>query len=70
MAGNPVWQLRLHPLSSLTACEMSILSVLRERAGFRPNGLAFTFTDYDRDWGTAESLTWSQPVSAHTERCE
>ncbi len=41
--------------------DVSILSVLRERAGSTPNGLAFTFTDYDRDWeGTAESLTWSQ----------
>jgi len=41
--------------------EVSILSVLRERAGLTPNDLAFTFTDYDRDWdGTVESLTWSQ----------
>lgn len=41
--------------------EVSILSVLRERAGLTPNDLAFTFTDYDRDWdGVAESLTWSQ----------
>lgn len=41
--------------------EVSILSVLRERAGLTPDDLAFTFTDYDRDWdGTAESLTWSQ----------
>ncbi len=41
--------------------EVSILSVLRERASVTPDGLAFTFTDYDRDWdGTAESLTWSQ----------
>jgi len=40
---------------------VSILSVLRERAGLTPNDLAFTFTDYDRDWdGVAESLTWSQ----------
>lgn len=41
--------------------EVSILSVLRERAGLTPNDLAFTFTDYDRDWdGVAENLTWSQ----------
>lgn len=41
--------------------EVSILSVLRERAGLTPDRLAFTFTDYDRDWnGVAESLTWSQ----------
>lgn len=41
--------------------EVSILSVLRERADRTPNDLAFTFTDYDRDWdGVAESLTWSQ----------
>lgn len=40
---------------------VSILSVLRERAGLTPDDVAFTFTDYDRDWnGTAESLTWSQ----------
>ncbi|MEI6251980.1 MAG: AMP-binding protein [Mycobacteriaceae bacterium] len=41
--------------------EVSLLSVLRERADLTPNDLAFTFTDYDRDWdGVAESLTWSQ----------
>ena len=41
--------------------EVSILSVLRERAGVTPNDLAFTFTDYDQDWdGVVESLTWSQ----------
>ena len=41
--------------------EVSVLSVLRERAGLTPDGLAFTFTDYDQDWdGSAESLTWSQ----------
>jgi len=40
---------------------VSILSVLRERAGLTPDDLAFTFTDYDRDWdGVTESLTWSQ----------
>ena len=41
--------------------EVSILSVLRERAAQTPDDLAFTFTDYDRDWeGVTESLTWSQ----------
>ena len=41
--------------------EVSILSVLRERADVTPNDVAFTYTDYDRDWeGVAESLTWSQ----------
>lgn len=40
---------------------VSILSVLRERAGLTPDDVAFTFTDYDRDWnGIAQSLTWSQ----------
>ena len=39
----------------------SVLSVLRERARLTPDEVAFTFTDYDRDWdGNAESLTWSQ----------
>jgi fatty acid CoA ligase FadD21 len=40
---------------------VSILSVLRERAGLTPDDVAFTFTDYERDWnGISESLTWSQ----------
>lgn len=40
---------------------VSILSVLRERADATPDDVAFTFTDYDRDWnGVAETLTWSQ----------
>jgi fatty acid CoA ligase FadD21 len=35
--------------------------VLRERAGLTPDDVAFTFTDYDRDWnGISASLTWSQ----------
>ncbi|MGB8403074.1 MAG: AMP-binding protein [Mycobacterium sp.] len=39
----------------------SVLTVLRERARLTPDEVAFTFTDYDRDWdGNAESLTWSQ----------
>lgn len=41
--------------------EVSILSVLRERAAQTPDDLAFTFTDYDRNWdGVTETLTWSQ----------
>ncbi|MGY4710707.1 AMP-binding protein [Mycolicibacterium sp. CBM1] len=40
---------------------VSILSVLRDRARLTPDELAFTFTEYERDWdGVAESLTWSQ----------
>ncbi len=41
--------------------DVSILSVLRERAELTPDDLAFTFTDYDQVWdGAAERLTWSQ----------
>ena len=41
--------------------EVSILSVLRERAAATPDDLAFSFTDYDRDWeGITETLTWAQ----------
>lgn len=40
---------------------VSILSVLRERAATTPSDVAFTFTDYDHDPdGVTESLTWSQ----------
>ncbi|GAY16412.1 AMP-binding protein [Mycobacterium sp. shizuoka-1] len=40
---------------------VSILSALRDRAGLTPDDVAFTFTDYDRDWnGIADSLTWAQ----------
>ena len=40
---------------------VSILSVLRHRADLTPDDVAFTFTDYDRDFnGVTESLTWSQ----------
>lgn len=51
-----------YAVSSLTIMpEVTILSVLRERAELAPNELAFTFTDYDREWdGVTESLTWSQ----------
>ena len=41
--------------------DASILSVLRERAALTPDGVAYTFTDYDHDWdGVTESMTWSQ----------
>lgn len=42
--------------------ETSVLSVLRERASLQPNGAAFTFVDYEKDWngGAAETLTWMQ----------
>lgn len=40
---------------------LSLLSVLRERAGSTPDDVAFTFTDYDQDPdGVAEHLTWAQ----------
>ena len=39
----------------------TILSMLHGRASLRPNDVAFTFTDYEKDpAGVAESLTWSQ----------
>ena len=35
--------------------------MLHGRASLRPHDIAFTFTDYQRDWeGVAQSLTWSQ----------
>jgi long-chain fatty acid adenylyltransferase FadD28 len=38
-----------------------IPALLRERASLQPNRTAFTFMDYEQDWGgIAESLTWSQ----------
>ncbi len=41
--------------------QSSILSMLHGRASLRPDDVAFTFTDYDRDpAGVAESVTWSQ----------
>ncbi|BBZ43221.1 AMP-binding protein [Mycobacterium parmense] len=46
--------------------QSSILSLLHGRASLRPNDIAFTFTDYEKDWaGVRESLTWSQ-VSRRT----
>ncbi len=46
---------------SFTVAQSSILSVLHGRASMRPDDVAFTFTDYDRDpAGVVETLTWSQ----------
>src|SRR5271168_4139560 len=39
----------------------TILSMLHGRASLRPSDVAFTFTDYEKDYaGVPESLTWSQ----------
>ena len=39
----------------------SLLSLLHGRASMRPDDVAFTYTDYEKDWaGVPESLTWSQ----------
>lgn len=44
-----------------TTAESSILSILHGRASLRPDDVAFTFTEYDRDpAGVPQSLTWSQ----------
>jgi fatty acid CoA ligase FadD21 len=41
--------------------QSSIISMLHGRAALRPDDVAFTFTDYEKDWaGVPESLTWSQ----------
>jgi len=41
--------------------QSTVLSMLHGRASLRPNDIAFTFTDYEKDWaGVPESLTWSQ----------
>lgn len=41
--------------------QSSVLSMLHGRATMRPDDVAFTFTDYDRDpAGIPETLTWSQ----------
>ncbi|OBK38996.1 acyl-CoA synthetase [Mycobacterium sp. 1245111.1] len=41
--------------------ELTIPSVLRERASLQPNEKAFTFVDYEQDWdGVAETITYSQ----------
>ncbi|MCA2242462.1 AMP-binding protein [Mycobacterium sp. WUMAC-067] len=46
--------------------QSSILSMLHGRASLRPHDVAYTFTDYQRDWaGVRETLTWSQ-VSRRT----
>ncbi|WP_163806118.1 AMP-binding protein [Mycolicibacterium anyangense] len=40
---------------------VSLLTVLRERASSTPDDVAFTFTDYDQDAdGIADRLTWAQ----------
>jgi fatty acid CoA ligase FadD21 len=41
--------------------QSSILSMLHGRASLHPHDVAFTYTDYEKDWaGVPESLTWSQ----------
>src|ERR1700760_1501426 len=41
--------------------QSTILSMLHGRASLRPNDVAFTFTDYEKDYaGVVETLTWSQ----------
>ncbi len=41
--------------------QSTILSMLHGRASLRPNDVAFTFTDYEKDYaGVPETLTWSQ----------
>ncbi len=38
--------------------ELTIPSVLRERASLQPNEKAFTYVDYEQDWdGIAETVT-------------
>ena len=39
----------------------SLMSLLRERAGLQPDDIAFSFTDFERDWdGITTTLTWAQ----------
>src|SRR6476469_6904275 len=41
--------------------QASVLSMLHGRASLRPDDVAFTFTDYEKDRaGVPESITWSQ----------
>ena len=40
--------------------QSSVLSMLHGRASLRPDDVAFTFTDYDRDPAGDSVLTWSQ----------
>ncbi|MFZ3343779.1 MAG: hypothetical protein WA622_12730 [Mycobacterium sp.] len=41
--------------------ELSLTTLLQQRANRRPGGTAYTFIDYDVDpAGFAESLTWAQ----------
>lgn len=40
---------------------LSVVALLRERAGLQPDDLAFRYTDYEQDWaGVTETLTWAQ----------
>ncbi|MDT5022738.1 MAG: fatty acid CoA ligase FadD21 [Mycobacterium sp.] len=41
--------------------QSTILSMLHGRASLRPDDIAFTFTDYEKNYaGVSETLTWSQ----------
>jgi len=41
--------------------DVSLLTLLRERAFLSPDEPAYTYTDYEQDWaGVAETLSWSQ----------
>ncbi|HUH69221.1 MAG TPA: AMP-binding protein [Mycobacterium sp.] len=41
--------------------EPSIPAMLRQCVNLQPDGTAFTFMDYEKDWaGVAETLTWAQ----------
>jgi fatty acid CoA ligase FadD28 len=49
---------RVGQAGPVTSC---IPALLRERAQLQPDDVAFTFVDYEQDWGgVADSLTWSQ----------
>lgn len=48
-------------VTATTINQSSILSILHGRASLRPNDIAFTFTDYEKDpAGVPEDLTWSE----------
>ncbi|MGY4648851.1 AMP-binding protein [Mycobacterium sp. URHB0021] len=41
--------------------DASVTGVLRERASLQPDGVAFTFVDFDHEWdGVPQALTWAQ----------
>src|SRR3954470_24797313 len=41
--------------------DASVTGVLRERASLQPDGVAFTFVDFDQEWdGVPQALTWAQ----------